>query len=88
MASLPILLACSAEDQRSDVNDAEAGAGDASVDAGAAADAGEMVPAVPPADADGLWLGSARGTETNNDSSFEDALTCFCLLYTSDAADE
>lgn len=74
VASLPILLACSAEDQRSDANDPEAGAGDGSVDAGAAADAGEMVP---PADADGLWLGSARGTETNNDSSFEDAVTCF-----------
>lgn len=73
VASLPILLACSA-DQRSDANAPEAGAGDGSVDAGSAADTGEMVPGVPPAD---LWLGSARGAETNNDSSFEDALTCF-----------
>lgn len=87
-AALPALMGCSAEGDSSALDaDAavEAGAGsDASADAGAAIDTG--IPATPPGADEGLWLGSARGNETNNDSLF-DADTCFDGLDNNEAGD-
>ncbi|MFK8003413.1 MAG: hypothetical protein AB8H86_27830 [Polyangiales bacterium] len=87
IAAFPALLGCSAQDAGALDADADAdtgGLGDASVDAGASVDGG-VVPAVPGED-DGLWLGSARGNETNNDMSF-DADTCFDGLDNDDEGD-